>query len=135
MLIHQSLLPSLRLELFPKSTIDVFVSVLECDGMEGCVASGSVAASAALADAGIEMLGLVAACSACVLDKERDTGAGEPWMDPNEEESARSSGAVVMACMPALGTLTNVSQVGSMTASQLSLVRYSFMCVKTATLY
>lgn len=64
MLIHQALLPSIRLELFPKSTIDVFVTIIENDGIDGCVASGSIAASTALADAGIEMLGLVMACSA-----------------------------------------------------------------------
>lgn len=64
MLIHQALLPSIRLELFPKSTIDVFVTIIENDGIDGCVAAGSVAASTALADAGIEMLGLVMACSA-----------------------------------------------------------------------
>ena len=48
----------------PKSTIDIFIIVIENDGIEGCVASGAVAASTALADAGIEMLGLVVSCSA-----------------------------------------------------------------------
>ena len=62
--IHQALLSSVRLELLPKSTIDIFIIVIENDGIEGCIASGSVAASAALADAGIEMLGLVVSCSA-----------------------------------------------------------------------
>jgi exosome complex component MTR3 len=63
-LIHQSLLPSIRLELFPKSTIDVFVTIIENDGVDGCVAAGAVAASTALADAGIEMLGIVTSCVA-----------------------------------------------------------------------
>jgi len=62
-LIHQALVPSLRLELLPKSCIDVFITILENDGIEGCVASGSVAASTALADAGIEMFGLVMSCA------------------------------------------------------------------------
>lgn len=64
MLIQQSLTPAVRLELLPKSTIDIFLVVIENDGIEGCVASGSIAASTALAHAGIEMLGLVVACSA-----------------------------------------------------------------------
>lgn len=64
MQIQQALLSAVRLELLPKSTIDIFITVIENDGMEGCIAAGSVAASAALADAGIEMLGLVASCSA-----------------------------------------------------------------------
>jgi exosome complex component MTR3 len=66
-LIQQSLTPAVRLELLPKSTIDVFLVVIENDGIEGCVAAGSIAASTALAHAGIEMLGLVVACSAVSL--------------------------------------------------------------------
>lgn len=62
--IHQALVSAVRLELFPKSTIDVFITVIENDGIEGCIASGSIAASTALADAGIEMLALVVSCSA-----------------------------------------------------------------------
>jgi exosome complex component MTR3 len=55
---------SVRLELLPKSTIDIFVTVIENDGIEGCIAAGTVAASTALADAGIEMIGLVMSCTA-----------------------------------------------------------------------
>ena len=66
-LIQQSLLPAVRLELLPKSSIDIFLFVIENDGLEGCVASGSVAASTALANAGIEMLGLVVSCSAVCM--------------------------------------------------------------------
>jgi exosome complex component MTR3 len=65
--IHQALVPSVRLELLPKSTVDIFITVIETDGIEGCISSGVIAASTALADAGIEMLGLVVSCSAvCV---------------------------------------------------------------------
>jgi hypothetical protein len=62
--VHQALLPSVKLELFPKSSIDVFITILENDGIESCTATAAVAASTALADAGIEMLGLVMACTA-----------------------------------------------------------------------
>lgn len=62
--IHQSIASSVCLKQFPKSTIDVFITIIENDGIEGCVASGSIAASTALAVAGIEMFGLVASCSA-----------------------------------------------------------------------
>jgi len=64
MAVHQAIVASVRLETFPKATIDIFITVLETDGMEGCVAAGSVAASTALVDAGIEVLGLVVSCSA-----------------------------------------------------------------------
>lgn len=103
--------------------------MLETDGEESCVASASIAASAALADAGFEMLGLVAACSACLLpyvpftsamDVDSNAAADNPgspeiWLDPTAEESARSSGALIMACIPALGTVTNIRQTGLMT--------------------
>lgn len=64
MAVHQALLASVRLETFPKATVDIFITVIETDGMEGCVAAGSIAASTALAHAGIEVLGLVMSCSA-----------------------------------------------------------------------
>ena len=67
MAIHQAILPSVRLESLPKSVVDVFITVLEADGMEGCVAAGSIAASAALVDAGIEVLGIVGSTSAVSL--------------------------------------------------------------------
>jgi exosome complex component MTR3 len=63
-LVHQSLLPAVQLHLFPKSSIDIFIEIIENDGLEGCVASASIAASAALVDAGIEMQGMVVACCA-----------------------------------------------------------------------
>ena len=58
----------MRLELLPKSTVDIFLVIIEADGKEASIASGAVAASAALADAGIEMLGLVSSCSAVSFD-------------------------------------------------------------------
>lgn len=61
--IHNAIVASVRLELLPKSTIDIFLTIIENDGTEGCVAAGSIAASTALADAGIDMIGLVMSCS------------------------------------------------------------------------
>ncbi|KAI0807497.1 mRNA transport regulator 3 [Fomes fomentarius] len=104
--IQQALVPAVRLELLPKSTVDIFITVIENDGIEGCIASGSVAASAALADAGIEMLGLVASCSAAVVGEEI-------WLDPTEEEGKVSSGTLILSGMPALGTVTSVWQSGA----------------------
>jgi exosome complex component MTR3 len=63
MAIHQAIVSAVRLELLPKSTIDIFLTVIENDGIEGCVAAGTIAASTALADAGIDMVGLVVSCS------------------------------------------------------------------------
>lgn len=97
-----------------------------------------MAASAALAEAGIEMFGLVVATSACSLvpsvgknkaDLARmdvDT-AEEPGpqilLDPTGAEDARAMGNVTLACMPALGSITNVRQTGSMSAKVAAQVR------------
>jgi exosome complex component MTR3 len=62
--VQQALLPAVRAELFPKATLDVLLTVLQADGADATAAAATLAAGAALADAGIEMLGLVVACSA-----------------------------------------------------------------------
>lgn len=67
-ILQQCLAPAIRLELFPKSTIDVFVNVVQNDGTMACLAAAVTCASMALADAGIEMFDLVAGCSGvCIL--------------------------------------------------------------------
>lgn len=63
-LIAQALLPAVRLELLPKASVDIFVTVFEDDGPGGVVAAATVAAGAALAHAGVEMLALVTSCCA-----------------------------------------------------------------------
>ncbi|CCA73082.1 hypothetical protein PIIN_07036 [Serendipita indica DSM 11827] len=110
-LVHQSLLPAIQLHLFPKSSIDVFITVIENDGLEGCVASASIAASTALADAGIEMDGMVVACCAA-LYKDRI------WMDPVTSERLAARGALLLAGIPALGTITNIWQSGNVTTKE-----------------
>ncbi|KAH6918537.1 mRNA transport regulator 3 [Coprinopsis sp. MPI-PUGE-AT-0042] len=112
MAIHQAILPSVRLESLPKSVVDVFITVLEADGMEGCVAAGSIAASAALVDAGIEVLGIVGSTSAAVI-------GNEIWLDPTEEESSQSTGSLVLSTMPALNTITSIWQNGTMMPDQV----------------
>jgi exosome complex component MTR3 len=124
--IHQALESSVRLELFPKSTIDIFITIIENDGIEGCVASGAVAASTALADAGIDMIGLVVSCTAVSVTIEYFSNVSQPsskaivggeiWMDPTEQESHASTGGLVLACMPALSVVTSVWQSGQMKA-------------------
>ncbi|KAF8520146.1 ribosomal protein S5 domain 2-like protein [Hysterangium stoloniferum] len=110
-LIQQSLLPSLRLELLPKSGIDVFITIIENDGVEACVASGAVAASTALADAGIEMFGLVTSCASAMVEEDI-------WLDPTAEETVRARASFTIACIPALGTVTNIWQTGQLTAEE-----------------
>jgi exosome complex component MTR3 len=42
----------------------------------------------------------------------------EIWLDPTEEESLASSGSLVLACMPALGTVISVWQSGRMSTRE-----------------
>lgn len=63
--VKQALLPAIRLDLFPKASIDVYITVLDMDtSVSGCIALATTAASAALAEAGIEMYGLVTGSTA-----------------------------------------------------------------------
>ncbi|KAL0946861.1 hypothetical protein HGRIS_013028 [Hohenbuehelia grisea] len=110
--IHQAIVSSVRLELLPKSTLDVFLTVIESDGIEGCIAAGAVAASTALADAGIEMIGLVMSCAAAIVDDE-------VWLDPTEAESRSSRGTLVLSTLPALGTVTSLWQTGCMQPTEV----------------
>ncbi|KZS99224.1 ribosomal protein S5 domain 2-like protein [Sistotremastrum niveocremeum HHB9708] len=111
-LIHQAIVPSVRLELFPKSSMDVFLTVIENDGIQSCGTAGTIAASAALADAGIEMLGLVVSCAGSVMSN------GEIWLDPTTRELEHSRASLTLSCMPALGLITNVSQTGQVTPQE-----------------
>ena len=62
---EQALLSAIRLDLLPKASIDVYVTILDLDtSVSGCIALAVTGASASLADAGIEMYGLVTGSSA-----------------------------------------------------------------------
>jgi len=58
----EALSVAIRLEKYPKSSIDIFVIVLQDDG--GAFAAAINCASLALADAGIEMFDLVSCANA-----------------------------------------------------------------------
>ena len=60
-----ALTPAVQLHTFPKSVVDVCCMVLESGGSE--LAVSTCAASLALADAGIQLQDLVAACSVVSL--------------------------------------------------------------------
>jgi exosome complex component MTR3 len=64
MILEQALLPALRSELYPRSTIDIFVQVLDCDGLHSALGAAITCASMALVNAGIEMRDIVIGCSA-----------------------------------------------------------------------
>uniref|UniRef100_A0A7R9VK90 Uncharacterized protein n=1 Tax=Chlamydomonas euryale TaxID=1486919 RepID=A0A7R9VK90_9CHLO len=79
LMIRSTLEQIVMTELLPRSQIDVYVQVLQADGGTRC--AGINAALLALADAGIPLRGVVAACAAGYLD-------GEPLVDLNYEEDS-----------------------------------------------
>ncbi|GAA6018242.1 hypothetical protein JCM10207_002880 [Rhodosporidiobolus poonsookiae] len=111
--LHQSLLPSLLLDLLPKSQIDLFVTVLESDGWDGDLSLGVTAASVALAEAGIAMKGLVVGCSAALLPS-LSPSSPTPLilLDPTRAEALAAAAFLTFAAIPALGTVTNCAVKG-----------------------
>ena len=70
-IMQQALEVAVRVELFPKSVVDVHALVIQDDG--GALAAVLSAASLALADAGVEMFDLVAACCCSVSRAQRSS--------------------------------------------------------------
>ncbi|MDH5441302.1 MAG: exosome complex exonuclease Rrp41, partial [Candidatus Bathyarchaeota archaeon] len=64
--IREALEPSIFLEQYPRTSIDLFIEVLQADGGTRC--AGVTAASLALADAGIPMRDLMVACASGKVD-------------------------------------------------------------------
>ncbi len=60
--IREALEPAVFSEYYPRTTIDIFIEILQSDGGSRC--AGITAASLALADAGIPLRDLVVACAA-----------------------------------------------------------------------
>ncbi|KAI9140850.1 ribosomal protein S5 domain 2-type protein, partial [Paraphysoderma sedebokerense] len=100
-----ALIPSLRLESIPKSSIDIYVTVLETDGNMSSLASSITVASIALADAGIEMYDLVAGCCAGFL-------SSTVLMDPTFQEEQNQQGSMLISYMPSLNEITHLIQNG-----------------------
>ncbi|KAK9720288.1 3'-5'-exoribonuclease [Basidiobolus ranarum] len=100
-IITQALAPSVRLELFPKSVVDIYISVLESDGIGSTVAAAITCASVALADAGIEMLDLVAASSGGFFQSQ-------VMLDCTAIEEEQQQGSLILSYMPSLNEVTHI---------------------------
>ncbi|KAF9946009.1 hypothetical protein BGZ72_000763 [Mortierella alpina] len=127
-ILTQALSPAVRLDLLPKSAIEVYITVLESDGLGSCLSAAITAASVALAHAGIEMLDLVAGCSASYIQTgpARSISSGaesippQIFMDADLEEEKYEQGSIVLAYMPSLNEVTHVLQSGKAEGSIIS---------------
>lgn len=102
--VTQALSHAVRLDQYPKSLIDIYITVLENDGSD--LAAAITCASMALADAGIEMYDLVAGCTVIAVD-------GQLLMDPTRDETNKQHGLTI-AYMPAFDEVSGVVQSGEM---------------------
>jgi len=107
--IRSALEPAIFLEEYPRSTIDLFIEVLQSDGGTRC--AGIVAASVALADAGIPMRDLVSACAAGKVD-------GHIVLDLCYIEDQEGEADMPVAYMPKLGQITLLQMDGLMTREE-----------------
>jgi len=103
--LKEALSASIRRELFPNSTIDIYIEVLNADGSTR-VASLN-AASLALADAGIFMYDLIAAVSVGKI-------GGHLIVDLNEYEDQNSESDIPIAFMPSLNKIVLLQMDGIM---------------------
>jgi len=107
--IKEALQPSVILNKFPRTVVDVFVEVLQADGGSRCAALN--AASVALADAGIPMKDIV---SACAVGKVEDNIV----LDVNNEEDQAGQADMPVGYMPNLEKITLLQLDGILTPSE-----------------
>ena len=101
--IRESLEPSVFVELYPRTGIDLFIEVLQADGGTRC--ASITAASLAIADAGIPMRDIVVACAAGKID---DTVV----LDLMDTEDKLGVADVPVAYMPNLNAVTLLQMDG-----------------------
>ncbi|MCK9152062.1 exosome complex exonuclease Rrp41 [Methanobacterium alcaliphilum] len=105
----EALQPSILLEKYPRSLIDIFIEVLEAEGGTRC--AGITAASVALADAGIPMKDMVVACAAGKVNDE-------VVLDLSEVEDKDGQADVPVAIMPRSGEVTLLQSDGNLTTEE-----------------
>ncbi|MBS7624327.1 MAG: exosome complex exonuclease Rrp41 [Candidatus Bathyarchaeia archaeon] len=109
--IREALEPAIFLEKFPRTSIDVFIEVLQADGGTRC--AGVTVASLALADAGIPMRDMVVACAAGKVD-------GVIVLDLNDLEDKEGEADIPVAYMPNLGLISLLQMDGILTIEEFN---------------
>jgi len=107
--IREALEPAVLSLHYPRTTIDLFIEVLQSDGGSRC--AGITAASLALADAGIPMKGLVAACAVGKI-------AGKVALDLSDEEDKQGEADMPVAYMPRTDMITLIQMDGMFTPEE-----------------
>jgi exosome complex component RRP41 len=103
--IRQALEPSVFLEYYPRTSIDLFIEVLQAHGGTRC--AGITVASLALADAGIPLRDLTVACAAGKVE-------GKIVLDLNDVEDKKGEADVPLAYMPNWNAVTLLQMDGQL---------------------
>jgi exosome complex component RRP41 len=107
--IRESLEPAIFLEYYPRTSIDLFIEVLQADGGTRC--AGITVASLALADAGIPMRDLIVACASGKIE-------GQLAVDLSDTEDKKGEADVPVAFMPNLNAITLLQMDGQLTLEE-----------------
>lgn len=107
--IKEALEPAVFVEYYPRTSIELFIEVLQADGGTRC--AGLTVASLALADAGIPMRDLVVACAAGKVD-------GHLVLDLNDVEDKEGEADLPLAWIPALNAVTLLQMDGKATLEE-----------------
>jgi len=107
--IREALEPSVFVEYYPQTSVDIFIEVLQADGGTRC--AGITVASLALADAGIPMRDLVIACAAGKVE-------GRLVVDLTDLEDKGGEADVPLALMPNLNAITLLQMDGGLTIEE-----------------
>lgn len=107
--IRESLESAIMSEYYPRATIDIFIEVLQADAGTRC--AGITAASLALADGGIPMRELVAACAAGKID-------GKVALDLSDIEDKQGDADLPVAFMPKSNVVSLLQMDGSLTEDE-----------------
>lgn len=100
-------------EQFPRSSVDVFIEVLEASAGTRCAAL--TAASVALADAGIPMSDMIASCAAGKID-------GKVVLDLGKKEDNFGEADVPLGIVPSSGKITLLQMDGNLTVDEYKQV-------------
>ncbi len=109
MVIRNSLLPSIFVNYYPKTLIDITIQVLAADGGTRCACIN--AASLALADAGVALKDLVSAVAVGKID-------GKIVLDLNDIEDKEGDADLPLAIMPQSNKITLLQFDGKMNRAE-----------------
>ena len=109
--IREALEVSIMSELYPRTSIDIFIEVLQSDGGSRCAAI--TAASLALADAGVPLREVVAACAVGKVD-------GKIALDLSDIEDKQGDADLPVAFMPKSKAVTLLQMDGSFTEEEFN---------------